>query len=51
MLPFFTVFIVFSLVGAYALAPAISGQPLPLRGLAFLLALAALAFGALTLFG
>jgi hypothetical protein len=50
MLPFFTVSIVFILVGAYALAAAISGRPLPLRGVAFLLALAALGLAALTLF-
>jgi hypothetical protein len=52
MLPFFTVFIVFSLVGAYALAPAISGRPLPLMaGAAFLLVLVALGFAALTILG
>ena len=51
MLPFFTVCIIFSLVGAYALAPTISGRPLPLMiGAAFLLALAALSCAAL-LFG
>ena len=50
MLPFFTVCI-FSLVGAYALAPAISERPLPLMiDAAFLLVLAAVGFAAL-LFG
>ena len=51
MLPFFTVCIIFSLVGAYALAPALSERPLPLMiDAAFLLVLAAVGFAAL-LFG